>query len=346
MRVFLTGGTGFIGQPLTRRLAARGWEVIALVRRPDSTAARALHNMGVHCLAGDITERESMRAGMTGADLVVHAAAWFELGLTAAAKKRMQAINVGGTENVLSLAQELGIPRTVYVSSVVAFGETGRQLRDETFTRQTPCVAAYDQSKTDAHAVALQYQARGLPLIIVCPGSVIGPNDHSIWGYFARLYVNGLMPPMGWAKDRIFVHATDEDTAEGIALAAEKGRIGETYFLCGETTTMQAVVDLWGSTPGRFRVRLWLPGKLAEIMFAPLEPLQRLLGLTAFISRETVRSGSLNYCFSNEKARRELGWQPRPVREAWLETLERERELKARRRKRDLTSRLRPLVED
>jgi nucleoside-diphosphate-sugar epimerase len=74
--------------------------------------------------------------------------------------------------------------------------------------------------------------------------------------------------------------------------------------------------------------------------------LQRLLGLTAFISRETVRSSALNYHYSNEKAKRELGWYPKPVRELWLETLQGERELKARRRKRDLKSRLMPVVEE
>jgi uncharacterized protein YbjT (DUF2867 family) len=66
MKVFLTGGTGFIGQPLTRQLLARGWEVIALVRKPDSAQARALSAMGARCVAGDVTDRESMRAGMTG----------------------------------------------------------------------------------------------------------------------------------------------------------------------------------------------------------------------------------------------------------------------------------------
>ena len=346
MRVFLTGGTGFIGQPLTRRLLDRGWDVIALVRKPDSPQARALSKMGAQCIAGDITDRESMRAGMTGVDLVVHNAAWYELGINGAAKQRMQTINVGGTENVLSLAQELGIPRTVYVSSVVALGETGQPLRDETFTRQTPCVVAYDQSKTDAHAVALEYQRRGLPLIIVLPGNVIGPNDHAVWGYFARLYINGLMPPMGWAKDCIFVHASVEDTAEGIALAAENGRAGESYFVCGDTTTMGEVMALWSTTPGHFKVRLWLPTSLAQIMFAPLEPLQRLIGIPAFISRETVRIAAINYHYSNEKAKHELGWQPKPVRELWLETMQRERELKARRRKRDLKSLMMPLVEE
>jgi nucleoside-diphosphate-sugar epimerase len=248
MKVFLTGGTGFIGQPLTRRLLARGWEVIALVRKPESAQARALRQLGVRCVAGDITDRESMRAGMTGADLVVHNAGWYELGLTADARRRMRAINVDGTAAVLGLAQELGAQRVVYVSSVVALGDTGRQQRDETFQRQAPCTSAYEQSKTDAHAVALRYQAQGLPLVVACPGNVIGPNDHAAWGYFARLYVNGLLPPMSWARDRVYVHATDEDTAEGIALAAEIGRTGETYFVCGETTSMQEVIRLWSTT--------------------------------------------------------------------------------------------------
>jgi hypothetical protein len=85
---------------------------------------------------------------------------------------------------------------------------------------------------------------------------------------------------------------------------------------------------------------------VAQILFAPLEPVQRMLGLPAFISRETIRAGAINYRYSNEKAKRELGWSPQPVREVWLNTLHGERELKAKRRKRDLTSRLRPLVEE
>lgn len=346
MKVFLTGGTGFIGQPLTRQLLSRGWDVIVLVRKPDSPQARALTALGARCVAGDITDRESMRAGMTGADIVVHNAAWYEFGVTAEAQHRMQTANVGGTEQVLGLAHELGIPRTVYVSSILALGDTGLQQRDETFQRQRPAVSGYEQSKADAHLIALDYQQRGLPLIIVMPGQVIGPNDHSVWGYFARLYVNGWMPPMAWARDYLQTHGHVEDIAQGIALAADKGRPGERYVLCGEPATMQDILTLWGATPGHFKVRLWLPQKLAWLMFAPLEPLQRLIGLPAFMSREAVNSSAIHYHFSNEKAKRDLGWQPRPIHELWSETLQRERTLKDQRRKRDLITRLKPLTEE
>src|SRR3970282_1470973 len=101
MKVFLTGGTGFIGQPLTQSLMARGWNVVALVRNSSSPPARALTKMGARCVAGDVTDRESMRAAMTGADIVVHNAGWYEFGVQGNARKLMRAVNVTGTDNVL-----------------------------------------------------------------------------------------------------------------------------------------------------------------------------------------------------------------------------------------------------
>jgi dihydroflavonol-4-reductase len=346
LRVFLTGGTGFIGQPLTQCLLNRAWEVIALVRKPDSAEARALRNMGAHCVTGDITDRESMRVGMTGADLVIHNAGWYEVGLTADAGRRMRTVNVDGTEAVLGLTQELGIQGVVYVSSVVALGDTGQQQRDETYMYEGTRFTVYEQTKTDAHFVAQRYQHNGLPLITVCPSQVVGPNDHSVWGYFARLYVNGLMPPIGWSRDTMYSHVGVVDVAEGIALAAEKGRVGETYLLCGEPASMQAVLGLWSNAPGRFKIRLWLPTPLMAMMLAPMGPVLRMLGLPAFMSREVARGAVTNFYYSNEKARHELGWNPEPVRDVWLEALRGERELKAKRRKRNLISHLRPLVEE
>ena len=233
-KVFLTGGTGFIGGPLTQSLLSRGWNVVALARNPDSPHARALSRMGATCVSGDVTDRESMRANMSGADLVVHNAGWFELGVTGKARQLMHAINVTGTDNVLSLALELGIPRTVYVSSTIAYGATGPTAVDETYQRQTPCLTFYEQSKTEAHDIAQRYQQQGLPLILVCPEGVVGPNDHSARSYFLRMYLNRLMPPFAWAPNTITSLVHVKDVSEGITLASEKGRIGETYILAGE----------------------------------------------------------------------------------------------------------------
>ncbi|MEK7328605.1 MAG: NAD-dependent epimerase/dehydratase family protein, partial [Chloroflexota bacterium] len=145
MKIFLTGGTGFIGKPLTRTLLRRGWEAILLTRSGQSQIE------GARAAKGDVTDRESMRAGMAGADIVLHNAGWYELGIASSAKAKMQAVNVSGTENVLSLAAELKIPRIVYTSSTTALGDTGGQTVDESFARIKQPITFYEQTKTSAH---------------------------------------------------------------------------------------------------------------------------------------------------------------------------------------------------
>ena len=342
MKIFLTGGTGFIGQSLTQSLMARGWDIVSLIYKPDNTDAVGAVKVGVQYVTGDVTDRESMLDSMKGADIVVHNAGWYELGVDGSGRKHMQAVNVIGTDNVLSLALELGIPRTVYVSSTAFWGETGSEPCDETYQRQKSYNSYYEQTKAEAHEIAQQYQQRGLPLIIVCPNAVVGPNDHSNYGYFLRMYLNHLMAPYGWAPDAISSLVHVNDVGKGIALAAEKGRIGETYILAGEPTSMREMVEIWNSKPGGFKINSYMPTWLAKVVFAPIEPLERLGGLPAVVSVETVRASvSMNY--SSEKAKRELGWTHLPAREMWPEIIDQELELLAGRKKRDLVSRLKPV---
>jgi dihydroflavonol-4-reductase len=343
MKVFLTGGTGFIGQRLTERLLARHWQVVTLVRNPDSAQARNLTRMGAQCVVGDVTDRESMRAPMTGADIVIHNAGHYEYGVDAKGRRRMKAINQDGTDNTLGLALALGVPRTVYVSSTVVFGDTGPHSRDETFVRQAPYHTYYEQSKSEAHQIAQSYAERGLPLIIVCPNAVVGPNDHSVFGYFLRMYLNHLMPPYAWGPDIVVSSVHVDDLAEGIALAAEKGRLGETYFLAGEPHRRRDYLTWWSMKPGGFKTRFYVPAWVEWLSFAPLEPLQRWAGMPAAVSRETVKVGNIALNMSSAKAQRELGWTYRPAKEMWLEIIDQELELLAQRKKRDLVSRLKPV---
>src|SRR5258708_16792748 len=115
MKVFLTGGTGFIGRSLTAELLRRGWDVVALARHPESPRGRELAALGADCARGDVTDRDSIRAGMGGADLVIHAAGHYEFGVDRAGRERMVRTNVDGTDTVLNVALELGVPRIVYV---------------------------------------------------------------------------------------------------------------------------------------------------------------------------------------------------------------------------------------
>ncbi|HLF01451.1 MAG TPA: NAD-dependent epimerase/dehydratase family protein, partial [Anaerolineales bacterium] len=241
MKAFLTGGTGFIGAPLTRQLVARGWPVTVLSRSGASPHPAA---KGVK---GDVADKESLRAAMivAEAEVVIHNAGWYEIGIPKSKHDLMTAINVKGAENVLALAAELKIPKVIHISTTNALGDTGGVIVDETFERRAPILTHYERTKTEAHAIARRYQAEGLPLIIVCPAQVIGPGDHSAFGWFARLYVRGLLPPVVWGPDSRFTYGHVDDVAEGIALAAEKGRAGETYFLGDGVLSNRELVQVW-----------------------------------------------------------------------------------------------------
>ena len=340
MHVFLTGGTGFIGQALARVIRNRGWQLDALVRRPESAPAQHLASLGATLIAGDVTHRESMRAAMARADLVIHNAGVYEFGADTALRRRMQAANVDGTENTLGLALELGKARSIYVSTALATGSTGVEQRDETFVRQVPCLTAYEQSKTDAHEIALRMRERGLPVIIVCPNQVVGPNDHSTFGYMLRMYLLYFLPPLAWTPGATLSPVHVQALAEGVALAAEKGRIGENYLLCGESTTLRQLFEFWRPHRGGFTPKLWLPPALMKVVFAPMEPLFRLAGLPAVFSRETV-AATAHFNYSSAKAQRELDWSFPVAADMWPEIIERERQLLTLRT--DLRAKLRPM---
>src|SRR5262245_36563571 len=151
MRVFLTGGTGFVGQALARTIRNCGWHLDALVRRPESAGARYLASLGATLIAGDVTQRDSMHPAMARADVMIHNAGMYEFGVNPKLRQRMQAANVTGTDNTLSLALELGVPRSIYVSSTLAIGATDVDPWDENSVRRAPCMTEYERTKTDAH---------------------------------------------------------------------------------------------------------------------------------------------------------------------------------------------------
>jgi dihydroflavonol-4-reductase len=327
MRVFLTGATGFIGQPLAWAMLHRGWEVTALVRQTDTTAARLLRQAGVKLVVGDLLaiERSALLESMRGVDLVFHNAGWYELGLAARDRPAMHAVNVDATDTILGLAVLLAVPKIVYTSTTTALGDTRGELADEHFERQAPVHSYYEETKAEAHALARRYQSRKAPLVIVCPAQVIGPGDHAPFGYFARLYVRGRLPPATWAPEAVYTMAHVEDVAEAMVLAAEKGRPGETYFLGGTSLTMRELVATWKATPGGLKPFLWLPRPLAWLTGLAAEPVLRLLGQPAFLSREVVEASYVCFRYSSARAESELGARFRPAEQAWRDTLDAER---------------------
>ena len=343
-RVFLTGATGFIGRHLVDELLRQGCIVEALVRAPESLPACELAAQGARLVLGDVTDRESLREPMGRADVVIHAAGLYELGVAGENRARMTAVNVQGTENVLGLALALRCPRVLHVSSALAYGDSGPQPRDEDFERDTGFASHYEWTKTEAHRIALAHAGRGLPLVIACPNGVVGPNDHSVMGYFLRLHLNHLMPPVAPCPGSVLPLVHVEDLARGLAAAALRGRVGTTYFFSGERTTLRQIFGLWrDEVPGGMTVRLWVPQWTGWLLFAPVGPLLRLAGLSAFLSTETARQAGRHADYVSTRAETELGWAARPAREMWRDIGQEELRLMTQRRGQPLADRLRPL---
>ena len=317
MRAFVTGGSGFVGGHLVRALIRRGYEVVALARTESS--AETLRAMGAEIARGDVTDKESMREGMRDADVVFHIAGWYKVGSPDWMKA--EAINVGGTRKVLSLAQELDVPKIVYASSVAVFGDTKGQLVDENYRSSGPFLTEYDRTKWLAHyKVAEPLIEQGAPIIIVMPGAAYGPGDHSVVGDLMSMFYQGSPLLPGPETTLTFAHV--EDIAEGIILAAEKGRIGESYILAGPAVPFGEMFDFWSYLTGKGAPPIRIPARFLHALAPLAGALSAVVPLPAYVSREALESTGVTYAARADKARTELGWHPRPLQAGMLETFE------------------------
>jgi len=316
MKVFVTGGTGFIGQHVVRKLVNRGYDVFGLTR--SEKGAADLRDMGAQAVFGDILDRESMRDSMTGSDIVIHLAGWYKIG--SRDWMRGEAINVAVTRNVLRLAYELGIPKIIYTSTVTVYGDTKGELVDESFFQGGPFINEYDRTKWLAHyKVALPLIEQGAPIIILLPGVIYGPGDRSLIGQLMELFYRERMPVIP-GPDFTVTYAHVEDIAEGHILAAEKGQVGESYILAGPAVPLGEIVDFWSQLTGRRVPLLRIPARLI-VPFAPLlGAIGNLVALPPLFSEDGVRLLDMNYMARADKARVELGWRNRSMQEGMSET--------------------------
>lgn len=318
MKAFVTGGTGFIGRRLVRQLVERNYHVYALAR--SQTGAETLRALGATVVPGDVTDRESMRAAMRGSDVVFHLAAIYDY--TPEAKAQSATINVEGTRQVLDLAHELDVPRIVYTSSLAVFGDTHGELPDETYRYEGPFLTEYDRTKWQAHyEVAEPLLAEGAPIIIVMPGAVYGPGDESWLADAMRLFHRGLLPVVP-GPETILTYAYLDDVAEGHILAAEKGRLGESYILAGPAVPLGEMVDFWALLTGKRPPAARIPARFLNGLAPAAGRLQSAVSLPEMFGPDMVRMLGASYSGRSDKARAELGWRPRPLQTGMLETFE------------------------
>lgn len=321
MKYFITGATGFIGGVLARQLREAGHEVSAVVRTPAK--AQELARLGVSLHQGDVTDKESMRKPMSGADGVFHVAGWYKVG--ARDKSQAYAINVDGTRNVLELMKELKIPKGVYTSTLAVNSDTHGLEVDESYRFTGMHISVYDKTKAEAHDLARKMMKEGLPLVIVQPGLVYGPGDTSSLRTTLVSYLKKQLPVIPQKTALSWAHV--EDVAHAHWLAMEKGGVGESYNICGYTHTLVSALETAKEITG-IRTPLTVPPQMIRLMSSLMYLLDKIIPVPESYTGEGLRVVSgVTYIGSNAKARRELGYDPRPLKEGLTETLHHEMKL-------------------
>lgn len=322
MKVFVTGGTGFIGGAVVRQLRARGDEVVCLVRNPEK--GKAVAELGCDVAPGDLSDERAIRTGMEGCDAVIHAAAIYEVGIPASEREAMREANVGGTERVLGAALELKVPKVVYVSTVGVFGNTGGQIVDESYEHPAQSfTSCYEQTKWEAHQVAKRLIGEGLPCTIVQPGGVYGPGDTSSIAVMLNEFLKGRMvaipfPDLGICLTHV------EDIAAGILLGLDKGRPGEAYVISGPATTVREAIGVVAGLTGKKAPKRALPTGLMKAL-TPVGPLVgKLMGQPPNLRELISSADGVTFWASYEKAQNELGYEPRGLEEGMRAMLEAE----------------------
>jgi dihydroflavonol-4-reductase len=320
MTTLVTGGTGFVGANVVRALMQRGAEVRALVRPRSDT--RNLDSLEVELVAGDLRDRGSLEAALTGCDMVYHVAAMYTLWTRN--PREIYDSNVAGTINILEAAGQAGVQKIVYTSSVATIGlpKDGTPGTEEVPLPPEDMVSDYKRSKYLAEQEVLKYAQRGLPVVIVNPSFPVGAWDvkPTPSGQIIVNFLRGKIP----AYVDTGLNVVDvEDVAIGHVMAAERGRIGERYILGHANLTLPELFQLLAQVSSMSAPRFRIPYGFAYLSACVSEFVARTIThKPPFVTLAGVKLSRKRMFFDPSKAVRELGLPQTPAIEALSKAVE------------------------
>jgi len=302
----VTGATGFLGWHVAKKLLARGENVRALVRKTSR-----VREFGGEVVIGDLRDPESLERAVAGCAVVYHVAADYRL--WAKDPSDLYRSNVEGTRNLLTAARDAGVERVVYTSTVGCIGVPRDSPGDED---SEVCLGemagAYKRSKFQAEQVAMEFARSGLPVVIVNPTAPIGDHDFkpTPTGKIVVDYLKGDLPAF---VDTGLNLVDVEDTAEGHLLACDRGKSGERYILGCENLTLQQILIRLAAISGGDAPRWRIPYGVAYAAGLVSTGWANLTGHEPRAPIDAVKMARKKMFVSLDKAKRDLGFNPRPV---------------------------------
>ncbi len=316
----VTGATGFLGLTVVRMLAARGERVTALVLKGDASAARLPAGVRVSC--GNVADRDSLADFFSSCDeqtCVIHCAGMISIRTTPG--KRLRAINVTGTANIVALCQAHRAGKLIYVSSVHAIPEAkkGAVMAETTAFSPQAVSGPYAKTKAEATALVLAAAKNGLNACVVHPSGIVGPEDYNLGSISSMIisYCRGRLP-LGVEGGYDFVDV--RDVASGILACCEKGVPGECYILSSEYVSIRTLLGRLQAESRGKRVLAFVPTMLAKILSPFAEGFSLLRREKPCFTPYSVAVLASNGHFSHAKATHDLGYSPRKFADTLRDT--------------------------
>jgi dihydroflavonol-4-reductase len=322
MTTLVTGATGFLGYAVVRALLGRG-EAVRVLVRPNNNR-RNIHGLDVELAEGNLNDPASLRRAVSGCRALYHTAADYRL--WAKNPGEIYETNVTATQQLLRLASDAGVARVVYTSSVATLGRepSGRPADEQTPVTIDDMTGHYKRSKYMAEEeVKRMVREDEVPAVIVNPSTIIGPRDirPTPTGRMVEEAARGKIPAFVDTGLNV-VHV--EDVAEGHVQAFEHGQIGERYVLGGEDMMLREILEQIASLTGRRPPRVRLPrGAVLPVAYAAEFAARiRRTGKEPLITVDGLKMSKTFMFFSSEKAKKALGYAPRPAHEALADAVE------------------------
>jgi dihydroflavonol-4-reductase len=319
-RVFVSGGSGFIGGALCEELRARDDEIVALAR---SDAAEAkVRDHGAEPLRADALDEDLIAEGMKGCEVAFHVA-----GVNSHCPQNpdeLMRVNVGGPETAVRAAARGGVKRLVLTSSAASVGEAPGTVGNEESRHRGWYLSLYDRSKFEGEQRAFAAARReGIELVAINPSSVQGPGRASGNGKILIDYLNGKLPVFV----DVYISVVDiADTVAGHLLAAERGTPGSRYVLNGATVRAQEALEILSGLTGVERPVRMAPPVVARGVAALSESAGRIRGKTSSMCRARMRTILHGHRYDGSLAARELGLVYTPLGETFRRTIDWARE--------------------
>jgi nucleoside-diphosphate-sugar epimerase len=321
MKVFLTGGTGYIGNRILHRLLDEEYEVHALCRNASSRKLDSHQNL--RWFDGDITDKKSINKAIQGCDAVIHSAAFARV--YSRDRNTYHRQNVQATVNILDAAIANNVRRFVFTSTAGVLGPSNGSPLTEDHNRTLPFNNEYEFTKHEAEQKIREYVKRGLDAVILNPARVYGPGrldrSNPVSRYFNIVKNSrfGLIPGDG---RRIGSYCYVDDIVKGHILALEKGRSGERYILGGENISFNDVVATLEETTGKRKIKIYMPLSLMKGL-SSFELLRaKISNYEPWIVPKWVSKYLYDCALDSSKAKNELGYTITPFREGTTKTLE------------------------